>query len=108
MINPDRGLEMAWTQSLVQILPTAKTVVSPDGVPYVSLAVAPQEYVEVHLTITNNDCPFKIYFKRFDALGHIVEEREYAQAGTIQLARNFALDVANFRLNSYEFVHDGE
>lgn len=99
---------MAWTSNLVQLLPTAKTVVTPDGVPYVSLHIAPQEFVEVHLVVSENDCPFRICFKRFDGLGHIVEEREYAQAGTLDLARNFALEVANFRLNSYEFVLDGE
>ncbi len=99
---------MAWTTNLVQMLPTAKTVVSADGVPFVSLHIAPQEYVEVHLVVSENDCPFRIIFKRFDNLGHIVEEREYAQAGTLDLARNFALNVANFRLNSYEFVLDGE
>lgn len=99
---------MSWTANLVQILPTAKTVVSPDGVPYVSLHIAPQEYVEVHLVVTNNDCPWKIYFKRFDKLGHLVEEREYAQAGTLDLAKHFALEVANFRLNSFQFVLDGE
>lgn len=105
---PERGLEMAWTESLVKILPTSKTVVSPDGVPYVSLAIAPKEYVEVHLVIDNSTCPYKISFKRFDELGGLLEEREYAQAGTIPLAKDFAIGIANFRLNSYQFVLDGE
>lgn len=99
---------MAWTANLVKILPTSKTVVTPDGFSFVSLPIAPQEYVEVHLEVSQNDCPFKIYFKRFDKLGHILEEREYAQAGTLELAKQFALEVANFRLNSFEFVLDGE
>ena len=47
-------------------------------------------------------------FKHFDQLGGLLEEREYAQAGTKDLARKFALDVATRRLNSFEFVLDGE
>jgi hypothetical protein len=32
----------------------------------------------------------------------------YAQAGTLDMARTFAKAVANLRLNSMEFVLDGE
>ena len=97
-----------WTDYFVKNLPNAKTVVSPNGRPHVSMEILPREYVEIHLTITETDCPFKIFFKRFDQLGALLEEREYAQAGTKDLARKFALETATFRLNSFEFVLDGE
>ncbi len=98
-----------WTDYFVANLPSAKTVASPDGRPYVSMEIAPREYVEIHLTISeDNDCPFKIIFKHFDQVGGLLEEREYAQAGTKDLARKFAIETATFRLNSHEFVLDGE
>jgi hypothetical protein len=99
---------MAWTDYFVGALPNGKTVVSPEGRPYVSMEIAPREYVEVHLTTSENELPFKIIFKRFDAVGGLLEEREYAQAGTKDLARKFAMETATFRLNSFEFVLDGE
>jgi hypothetical protein len=99
---------MAWTDFFVKELPNAKTVVSPNGRPYISMEIAPKEYVEVHMTTSALELPFKVIFKRFDQLGALLEEREYAQAGTKDLARKFAIETATFRLNSIELVLDGE
>jgi len=85
-----------------------KTVIDPSGRPYFSLEIAPRDYVEVHMTTSVNELPFKIVFKSFDSIGGILEEREYAQAGTKELAQKFAIETANLRLNSREFVLDGE
>ncbi len=56
---------MAWTDFFVKELPSAKTVVSPDGRPYISMEIAPKEYVEVHLTTSANcnHSVFNFYFK---------------------------------------------
>lgn len=99
---------MAWTDFFVKQLPSAKTVVSSEGRPFVSMEIAPKEYVEVHMTTSEYELPFKVIFKRFDQVGGLLEEREYAQAGTKDLARKFAMETATFRLNSFEFVLDGE
>lgn len=100
---------MTWTEYFVETLPNAKTVASPDGKPYISMEVAPREYVEIHMVIVeNNSCPFQIVFRHFDQIGGLLEEREYGQAGTKDLARQIALATANLRLNSHEFVLDGE
>lgn len=99
---------MAWTDFFVGKLPNAKTVASPNGRPYVSMQVEPQSYVEVHLTTSETDLPFQILFRSFDSIGGILEEREYGQAGTKDLAATIALETANLRLNSYEFILDGE
>jgi len=99
---------MAWTDYFVGKLPNAKTVASQNGRPYVSMQVEPQSYVEIHLTTGEQDLPFKIIFRSFDLIGGILEEREYGQAGTKDLAATIALETANLRLNSREFVFDGE
>jgi len=99
---------MGWTGYFVDALPNGKVVVSPTGRPYVSMEIAPKEYVEVHLTEGENELPFKIIFKRFDQIGGLLEEREYGSAGTKDLARKLAIETSNFRLNSIEFVLDGE
>ena len=99
---------MAWTEFFVTTLPNGKTVVDENGRPYCSMEVAPKEYVEIHMTTSPNELPFKITFKSFDALGNLNEERLYGQAGTKFLARRIALETANLRLNSREFVLDGE
>jgi hypothetical protein len=99
---------MAWTDYFVSELPNAKTVVSENGRPFVSMEIAPREFIEVHLTQTEFELPFKINFRSFNSLGNLAEEREYAQAGTKDLARKAAMEVASFRLNSFEFVLDGE
>jgi hypothetical protein len=99
---------MAWTDFFVKELPNAKTVVSSEGRPFISMEIAPKEYVEVHMTTSEYELPFKVTFKRFDKIGGLLEEREYAQAGTKDLAKKFALETAKFRLNSFEFVLDGE
>lgn len=98
---------MAWTDFFVKELPNAKTVVSPDGRPFISMEIAPKEYVEVHMTTSEQELPFKVIFKRFDLIGGLLEDREYAQAGTKVLATKFAMDLATFRLNCFEIVYDG-
>ena len=99
---------MAWTDYFVSNLTNAKTVVSPNGRPYVSMEIAPKEYIEVHMTQTELELPFKVIFKRFDSIGGLLEEREFGQAGTKDLARKLALETALYRQNSFEFVLDGE
>jgi len=99
---------MAWSDSFVSELPNAKAVVSPDGRPFVSMEVLPREYVEIHLTQTEFELPFKINYRCFDSMGGLLEERHYASAGTKDLARKAALELCSLRLNSMEFVLDGE
>lgn len=99
---------MAWTDSFVLDLPSAKVVVSPEGRPFVSMEVLPREYVEIHLTQTEFELPYKIIYRCFDAVGSLIEERHYASAGTKDLARRAALELSSLRLNSLEFVLDGE
>lgn len=99
---------MAWTEFFLNTLPNGKVVVSPDGRPFVSMAVAPREYVEVSMTQSIHELPFKVTFKCFNSIGELTEEREYGVVGTKDLARKLAMEVANMRLNSMEFVLDGE
>lgn len=99
---------MAWTDFFVENLPSAKTVASENGRPYVSMEVEPRCYVQIHLTTSETELPFKIVFRSFDSLGGILEDREYGSAGTKHLAMKLALEMANFRLNSREFILDGE
>ena len=60
------------------------------------------------MTETSYELPFKIVFRAFDPTGGELETRTYAQAGTKDMARKFAIEVAQLRLNSREFVFDGE
>lgn len=99
---------MAWTDSFVLDLPSAKVVVSAEGRPFISMEVLPREYVEIHLTQTEFELPYKINYRCFDAVGGLIEERHYASAGTKDLARKAALELSSLRLNSVEFVLDGE
>ena len=99
---------MAWTDFFVAELPNAKTVVSPNGQPYVSMRIEPTSYIEVHLTTGADKLPFQILYRSFDSIGGILEEREYGQAGTKDIAKKIALETANLRLNSREFILDGE
>lgn len=99
---------MAWTDFFIRELPNAKTVASENARPYISMEIAPKEYVEIHMTTSENELPFKVMFKRFDQIGGLLEQREYAQAGTRDLAKKFAIETAEFRLNSVEFVFYGE
>lgn len=99
---------MAWTDYFTATLPNAKTVSSANGRPYVSMEVEPRGYVQIHLTTGENELPFKIIFQSFDSIGGLLEEREYGQAGTKLLASTIALETANLRLNSREFILDGE
>jgi hypothetical protein len=99
---------MAWTDYFVSTIAGSKVVVSESGRPFISHEIAPRDYVEIELTETTNELPFKISFRSFDAVGEILESRMYAQAGTKDMARKFATEVANLRLNSREFVLDGE
>lgn len=99
---------VAWTDYFTSNIAGAKVVVSESGKPFVSHEIAPRDYVEIELTETITDLPFKISFRSFDPVGGLLEERMYAQAGTKDMARKFAIEVANLRLNSREFVLDGE
>ncbi len=99
---------MTWSDYFVAQLPNAKVVVSPEGRPFVSMEILPREYVEIHLTQSEYELPFKINYRAFDSVSDLIEERHYASAGTKDLARQQALDVARFRLASIEFALDGE
>ena len=99
---------VAWTDYFVSNIAGSKVVVSETGRPFISHEIAPREYVEIELTETTNELPYKISFRSFDPVGGLLEERMYAQAGTLEMARKFAIEVANLRLNSREFVLDGE
>ena len=99
---------VAWTDYFVSNIAGSKVVVSESGKPFVSHEIAPRDYVEIELTETTHELPFKISFRSFDSTGEEIESRVYAQAGTKDMARKFAIEVANLRLNSREFVLDGE
>jgi hypothetical protein len=99
---------VAWTDFFVSNIAGAKVVVSETGRPFISHEIAPREYVEIELTETSNELPYKISFRSIDSVGVQIEHRMYAQAGTLEMARSFAKEVANLRLNSREFVLDGE
>ena len=99
---------MAWTDSFIGRIPDSKLVIDADGTPFVSTKIAPQEYVEIELNIQENALPYNIYFRRFDAIGGELENRLFAQVGDRELALKSSLDIANKRLNSFEFVLDGE
>jgi hypothetical protein len=60
------------------------------------------------MTESSFELPFKIVFRSFDPVGGVLESRVYAQAGAKDMARKFAMEVAQLRLNSREFVLDGE
>lgn len=99
---------MAWTDYFVSNIAGSKVVVSESGRPFISHEIEPREYVEIELTESVNELPYKISFRSFDPVGGLLEERMYAQAGTKDMARKFATEVANLRLNSREFVFYGE
>lgn len=99
---------MAWTDYFVDHLPSAKVIVTPNGRPLVSIPVDYDEVVEISLTQSETELPFKIAFKRFDKLGAILEERDFGYAGTRDLAVNMANGLSSLRTNSKEFVLDGE
>lgn len=103
-----KGEIVAWTDYFVNNIIGAKVVSSKDGQPFVSYRVAPRDYVEIHLTTDENKLPFEIKFVSFDSVGEIAEERVYGGIGTKDMARKFAIDLADLRLNSREFVLDGE
>jgi hypothetical protein len=99
---------VAWTDYFVSNIAGAKVVVSEQGKPFVSHEIDPREYVEIELTESINELPFKISFRSFNSLGEQTEHRMYAQAGTKDMARIFAKQITTMRLNSKEFVLDGE
>ena len=99
---------MAWTDYFVDAIAGAKVVVSEKGKPFISNEIALREYVEIELNIQNDSLPFHIFFRRFDAIGGELENRLFAQVGDRSLARKSAVDLASMRLNSMEFVLDGE
>ena len=81
---------------------------SADAKPFISHEIASKEYVEIELNIQNEALPFHIYFRRFDALGGELENRLFAQMGEKTLALKSAKELTAMRLNSMEFVLDGE
>lgn len=99
---------MAWTDYFVKSIPGAKVVASPDAKPLISSEIAPREYVEIELNIQNEALPFHIFFRRFDSLGGELENRLFAQMGEKTLALKSAMELTSMRLNSMEFVLDGE
>ena len=99
---------MAWTDYFVDAIAGAKVVVSQDGKPFISNEIAFHEYVEIELNIRNESLPFHIFFRRFDAIGGELENRLFAQVGDRSLACKSAVDLVSMRLNSMEFVLDGE
>jgi hypothetical protein len=99
---------MAWTDSFIGRIPDSKLVIDADGTPFVSTKIAPQEYVEIELNIQHDALPYNIYFRRFDAIGGELENRLFAQVGDRELAYKSAMEVITCRLNSMEFVLDGE
>jgi len=99
---------MAWTDYFVNSIPGAKVVASPDAKPFVSHEIALREYVEIELNIQNEALPFHIFFRRFDAIGGELENRLFAQMGEKTLALKSAKELTAMRLNSMEFVLDGE
>ena len=99
---------MAWTDFFTKGLAGAKVVVDSNGKPFVSQEIAPKEYVEIELNIQPDTLPYNIYFRRFDAIGGELENRLFAQVGDRNLALKSALEVTSKRINSFEFVLDGE
>lgn len=102
---------MAWTDYFVKSIPGSKVVVDEDAKPFVSHEIAPREYVEIELNIeseSTNSLPYHIFFRRFDAIGGELENRMFAQVGDRELALKSALSLTAKRLNSTEFVLDGE
>jgi hypothetical protein len=99
---------VAWTDYFVSNIAGAKVVVSETGKPFVSHKIDERDYVEIELTDSVHELPFKISFRSFDSLGKQTEHRMYAQAGTKDMARIFAKEITTMRLNCKEFVLDGE
>jgi hypothetical protein len=99
---------MAWTDFFTKELQGSKVVVDSNGKPFISKEIALKEYIEIELNIQENALPYNIYFRRFDAIGGELENRLFAQVGDRELALKSSLDIANKRLNSFEFVLDGE
>jgi hypothetical protein len=99
---------MAWTDFFTKELQGSKVVVDSNGKPFISKEIALKEYIEIELNIQENALPYNIYFRRFDAIGGELENRLFAQVGDRELALKSSLDITNKRLNSFEFVLDGE
>ena len=99
---------MAWTDYFTESMAGSKVVVSENGKPFVSCEIALKEYVEIELNVQHDSLPFHIFFRRFDALGGELENRLFAQVGDRDLALKSVLGITNKRINSFEFVLDGE
>jgi hypothetical protein len=97
-----------WVDFFTEKLQGSKIVVDSDGKPYISKEIAPKEYIEIELNISQQFLPYHIYFRRFDVAGVELENRLFAQVGDRELALKSSLDIINKRLNSFEFVLDGE
>jgi hypothetical protein len=97
-----------WVDFFKEKLEGSKVVVDSEGKPYVSKEIAPKEYVEVELNISQQALPYHIYFRRFDINGVELENRLFAQVGDRELALKSLNDITSKRLNSFELVLDGE
>ena len=80
---------MAWTDYFIKSIPGAKVVASADAKPYVSHEIALREYVEIELNIQNEALPFHIFFRRFDAIGGMIEKRVAGHQPSIHFGISF-------------------
>ena len=97
-----------WVDFFTEKLQGSKIVVDSNGKPYISKEIAPKEYVEIELNISEQFLPYHIYFRRYDVNGNELENRLFAQVGDRNLALNSFNDLASKRVNSFELVLDGE
>ena len=87
---------MAWLDYFVNSIAGARVMVSPVGSPYVAMEIARGEFVEIRMTTNVLLLPFQITFRSS------TEIRDYGFAGTRELSRALALQVADLRLNSQQ------
>jgi len=99
---------MIWADYFVDNLPNARTRITAEGRPFISMGIDKNEFIEVRLTESKFELPYEVSFKRLDDFGQVVENRSFGNASTKLLAVKLAKDVALLRQNSYEFVFDGE
>jgi hypothetical protein len=97
-----------WVDFFTEKLQGSKIVVDSNGKPYISKEIAPKEYVEIELNITQQFLPYHIYFRRYDVNGNELENRLFAQVGDRDLALKSFNDLTSKRINSFELVLDGE
>jgi hypothetical protein len=97
-----------WVDFFTEKIKGSKIVVDSEGRPYVSLQIAPKEYVEIELNISKQFLPYHIYFRRYDANGNELENRLFAQVGDRDLALKSFNELTSKRINSFDLVLDGE